>query len=249
MPRALRFLLAGVALVAALVTLAWFDVLPGGWTLRGLVEPHHVREAREQRQRSDARLALFAAENAGLPADTVVFLGSSTIERFALDEAFPGKLCVNRGIGNETAVELFERIPASLPAAEPAAFVLYAGSLDFRRERKPAEVVVERVARCVRRLRELTTEGVPVTLIGLLPERDMDFELRGLLERTNVALSNWAARSGIGFVATDRPPLRTATGSLAESYSADRLHLNAAGYEVLAQWLLADHPVANHLRD
>ena len=42
-------LLTGALLVgSALLTLAWYDVLPGGWTLRGWVVPHYQRQAEAQ---------------------------------------------------------------------------------------------------------------------------------------------------------------------------------------------------------
>ena len=79
-----RYLLLLCLLPGLLLALAWIDVLPGGWRLRGWVTPHPVREAREQAERSAHRLLEFREENATAPAGTTVWLGSSTIERFPL---------------------------------------------------------------------------------------------------------------------------------------------------------------------
>jgi len=232
-----RLVLVALFALVSLLTLSWYDVLPGGWTLRGLVEPHHLREAREQRERSNARLELFASQNTTLPAGSIVFLGSSTIERFPLQRLFPGKPCVNRGIGNETAVELRARLEASLPVRAPAGFVLYAGSLDFRRERQSPETVVGRIKRVVDALRKRYPDA-PITLLGLLSERDIESDLRADLDRTNAAIERYAERAELGFVPMDREPLRASDGSLSESHSADRLHLSDAGYDYVARWLL-----------
>ena len=248
--RAIAWTVATVTLGAVtLGTLAWYEVIPGGWTLRGWVVPHAVRQAHEQAQRSRARLALFRAENPGVPPGSVVFLGSSTIERFPLEERFPGRAVVNRGIGNETATELLGRLDASLPDAPPAAAVLYAGSLDFRREHRPPEVTRRRVGRIVAELRA-RYPGLAIALIGLLPEWDFPPEEVAALARTNAALAGLAAEAGLSFVPTDRPPITTGDGSLARECSADRLHLNGLGYRHLARWIVeAGGPVASLLGD
>lgn len=237
--RLLRWLIGLIACLAAGVGLAWFDYLPGGWTLRGLIEPHHLREAREQAERSRARLAEFDRENDGVPPGTVVFLGSSTIERFPLESAFPGIACLDRGIGNETATELLERLDRSLPDAPQAGAVLYLASLDFRREHQPPEVIRRRAGRVVAELR-LRYPGLPITLLGILPEQDMPAEMVAALAEANDALAALCREQGLSFVPSARPPLALPGGSLAPGYAADRLHLNEAGYRVLTSWLLAE---------
>lgn len=241
-------LLAGIA-ASGLLCLAWYDLIPGGWTLRGWVLPHAVRQAHEQAQRSRERLRLFRGENPHLAPGSIVFLGSSTIERFPLGTEFPGKPAVNRGIGNETATELLARLDASLPAAPPAAAVLYAGSLDFRREHRPPQVTRKRVERIVRELRARFPD-LPLAVVGLLPEWDFpETEVRALAA-TNRALEELAAELGLSFIATDRPPITGPDGSLTRACSADRLHLNSTGYEHLARWILeAEGPVARLLSD
>lgn len=123
----------GVTLIAALV-LAWLDVLPGGWRLRGLVVPHAVREQRERERHFDARLADFAAEGREQTADAVVFIGASTIERCPLASLFPGCRVANRGIASARARELAARLDDVLDDvlghAQPTAIVLQARGPD-----------------------------------------------------------------------------------------------------------------------
>ena len=246
---AARKLAASVAVLAALVGLAWFGVLPGGWTLRGWIEPHAQRAAREQAERSAARLALFAPENRSAEAGSIVFLGSSTIERFPLSEAFPNRPCLNRGIGNETATELFERLDASLPDAPPAAVVLYAASLDFRRENRPPDILCRRVKGIVRHLRR-RVPGSSLALIGLLSEREMPPSRVAALKEANAALEALCSELGVAFVSTYRPPVVDEAGAMTVACTADRLHLNATGYAHLTRWLLEDGgAVAELLRD
>ncbi|MFT5050829.1 MAG: lysophospholipase L1-like esterase [Chlamydiales bacterium] len=231
-------LAAVLALLAMLLgTLAWYEVVPGGWTLRGWILPHAVRQAQEQAQRSRTRLALFATENPSVAPHSIVFLGSSTIERFPLPVLFPDRPVLNRGIGNETATELLRRLDASLPAADPAAAVLYVGSLDFRRERCTPETTRRRVARIVDGLRGRYPD-LPIALIGLLSEWDFPTDRVEALAETNRALADLARDAGLTFIRTDRPPITNRSGHLDRASSVDRLHLGPEGYRHLARWLI-----------
>jgi lysophospholipase L1-like esterase len=224
--------------LSVLLVLSWSDVLPGGWRLHGLVEPHERAERREQARHSAERLRAFAAENPSVAPGSVVFIGSSTIERFPLEACFPGKPCVNRGIGNETAGELLRRLDASLPAAAPAGVVVLTGRADFLAGAE-AEELARGVGRVLDALRE-RLPGTPLALIGLPPERGMAAGESGRLARANAALAALAHERGAAFVDSARPPIADASGALAEECSADRLHLNARGYRELARWIATE---------
>ncbi len=238
-PQLRRALFTAPLLLALALALAWYDVLPGGWRLRGWVQPHEQARAREQARYSAQRVALFAAENGQVAAGAVVFLGSSTIERFPLEELFPAALCLDRGIGSETATELLARLDASLPSAPPAAAVLYVGSMDFRHLGRPPRRVADLAAAVITDLRRRFAD-LPIALVGILPEREMPPEMTERLAATNAALAELCAATGCAFVPTDRPPISAAGGSLAPECAADDLHLNDAGYRALARWLVEE---------
>jgi lysophospholipase L1-like esterase len=228
---------------AALLGLAWFDVLPGGWRLRGWVTPHAVRQAREQAARSAARLAEFAAEVDRAPGSAEVWLGSSTVERFPFESLMPGRIVLNRGIGSESAPELLARLQRSLPASLPRRVFLYAGSIDFRvLERSPAQIarLTGEVIAAVRAFYGQSGEALPCVVIGILPEQDMPEAMVARLAATNGALAELCARDpALEFLDTARPPLTLPNGSLDPAHAADRLHLNQAGYRALADWVRA----------
>ena len=233
-----RTLLLVCLLPLLLLALAWVDVLPGGWRLRGWVTPHPVREAREQAERSARRLLAFEAENAEAPAGATVWLGSSTIERFPLAELMPNTTHLNRGIGGESAGQLLDRLERSLPAARPARLVFYIGSIDHRVHDRSAARVAADARRVVEAALERYGEDPPaVTVIGILPEQDMPSAMVERLARTNAALAALCTAHGWRFVDTARAPLRQEDGSLDPAYAADHLHLNRDGYKVLALWL------------
>ncbi|MEZ6014622.1 MAG: GDSL-type esterase/lipase family protein [Planctomycetota bacterium] len=231
--RVLQRSAAALALAAGALALAWHDVLPGGWTLRGLVRPHAEREAEARAAHRSLRLAEFERE--ALAPSAVVFLGSSTIERFPLAEAFPGATTLNRGIGDEPLAQLIERIPRALPEA-PRAWVVYAGSVDVRRLARPADAVARDAALLLDALAE-RAPSAPVVWLGVLPDRTMAPDVASRVAALNAALEALVTARGGVFVDTHRPPLVNAAGALPIAASVDELHLSEAGYAALARWL------------
>jgi len=232
-----RLLPTAALALALLLGLALTDVLPGGWRLRGWLEPHAVRSARAQAGERARRLLEFARERP--PEGAVLFLGSSTVARWPLAECFPGVPCTDRGVPGESLLELCDRLEPSLPAARPAGAVLYLASIDVRERAHPPERIAEAARWVLAALRERWPE-LPVVLIGVLPERDMSAELGRRLAATNAALAALCAREACTFLPTDRAPITGPGGSLAPELAADRLHLAPAGYRVLSGWLLRE---------
>ena len=237
---ALAVALLGVMLYAGA---AWLDLAPGGWTLRSLFVDPRAEAAAEYREHRDARLAGFRRER--VPPGAVVFLGSSTIERFPLESCFPGRPVLNRGIAQEPFAELQSRWRESVPA-DAAALVLYTASVDLREARAPLERIdagLRELLAALRRERPQTA----LCLLGLLPEREMSADRKAELARWDERLARRANEMDASFVATARAPLAAADGGLAEAFSSDRLHLNAEGYLVLSRWILAEGGRAGEL--
>ena len=228
----------------ALLSLAWSDLLPGGYFLRGLVDANAERGQRELALHALDRLNSFAKENASVAPDAIVFVGSSTIERFPLDECFPGKPCVNRGILSASAPMLEQFADLVAPKIPNESLVVYAGSIDLRQpglaaDAAHADVVAAQVISLVDVLREKHA-GAAIALIGVLPARRMSAAEIQTLARLNARLRDAAHERGIGFVDVARVPITSPAGSLAEDQSADDLHLDRRGYATLARWIVAD---------
>jgi hypothetical protein len=207
--------------------------------MRGWFEPHALGVQRAQARRSARRLPLFLAEASSVEPGAVAFIGSSTMERFPLAACFPGRPCLDRGIGNEAALELLRRLELSLPDVPIAGFVLFTGRVDFVSGTASAPEIRRRVEAVVARLRELQPE-TPIALVGYLPSRDMPPEEVTRLDEANAELMALALERALPFVDTARMPIRDETGSLPEALAADTLHLNMEGYRTLARWILED---------
>ena len=241
MKRRLVGLSLGMALFAALLALAWWDVLPGGWTLRGWVEPHAHREARHRAQHRSERLERFQAERNLAAPGCILLAGSSTIERFPIERWWDPTLVINRGIDDEPCEELLARWAASLPSEPIGGAVLYLGSVDFRRLLASPDVIAECAERVLARLREQDAQ-LPLLVLGILPEQSMPAGWAERLAQTNQRLRETCLRSGVEFLDTNRPPLQLPNGDLNPTYAADRWHLNGEGYGELVGWLGAEHP-------
>ena len=232
--------LAGLA-SGALLAAAWLDLLPGGWSLRSAFEDPAAAGRRASALHVLERLREMHAEAPGAARGALLFLGSSTIERFPLAECFPGKRVLQHGLA-DAPLELLERtLDCTLPSGAPEGVLLYAGSLDLREPREPFEKALERLPRIVQALRVRThAPALPITLLGILPARGEDAAALERLAKANEALRVLAREQKLGFVPTARPPLAAADGTLAPEFSADGRHLNAEGYRILARWIVEE---------
>jgi lysophospholipase L1-like esterase len=246
-PLALRLLsLGGFAAVGTLM-LAWSDHIPSGYSLRKLVEPPNWSFEREVLEHAADRLDRFDRENVLVAPGTIVFLGSSTIERYPLEACFPGKPCANRGIGS-ASVALLQRFADVLvppaPTVSLGGIVLYAGSIDLREPGRASDPDhADAVAASVRTLIEavrMRQPDAPILVVGVLPARTTSGADVAVLARLNAHLREIARDMRAVFVDTARAPLTATDGSLAIDRSADELHLNVRGYAVLSKWIVSD---------
>lgn len=243
-----RALVACFVLALGSAFVLWrIDVLPGWWDLthwgidvEAEAERARVahRDARLNGFRSQAAAAQVAAFESGVDQQRpyIVFLGSSTIEFWDLKASFPGVRAVNRGIGDEPAALLMDRLDVAIDWSAVQGVVVYAASVDFRRLNEPPSEVLGRITRVLDAVQE-RAPGRPILVLGLLSEREIKGTLRQDLTEVNARLKALCAQRNLTFLPTDRAPLTRSDGTLSPAHSADRLHLNADGYQVLSDWI------------
>jgi lysophospholipase L1-like esterase len=208
---------------------------------------------RSQRTLQDwPNLARYRDANSSLAApaageNRVVFMGDSITDNWGrkYGQFFPGKPYVNRGIGGQTTPQMLLRFRPDVVALKPAVVVILAGTNDIAGNTGP--MTLEAIEDNLTSMAELAkANNIRVVLAAVMPVCDY---IRPQTERRPpekiVALNTWikdyAARNR--FVYLDYfTALLDEKQMLRREWTADGLHPNAAGYEVIAP--LAEKAIA-----
>jgi lysophospholipase L1-like esterase len=191
-----------------------------------------------QLQRYHDADAALAAPAAGEPR--VVFFGDSITDIWKLDDSFPGKHYINRGIGGQTTPQMLVRFRQNVIDLHPAVVVILAGTNDIAGN--TGDETLEQVEDDYASFAELSrANGIRVIFSSVTPiNHDNPTALRFFLQRSPqkiLALNNWLKRycSGNGIVYLDYfSALADERGLLKTNLSDDGLHPNAAGFAVMA---------------
>ncbi|MEZ5400546.1 MAG: SGNH/GDSL hydrolase family protein [Bryobacteraceae bacterium] len=208
---------------------------------------HAMLELKERQLRNPDRdnLARYREANATTQPPTpgqtrVVFLGDSITDGWRLNEYFPGKDYINRGISGQTTGQMLGRFQADVAAHKPAAMVLLAGTNDIARG-----VATEAIENNIAMIADLADRhGIKPILASILPVHDYNKERNPLYERspqrppeTIRAINTWLQ----GFCRERKyvyldyfTPTVDERGFLKQDLAEDGLHPNAAGYRSMA---------------
>jgi len=193
-----------------------------------------------------AELSHYRAANARFkpPAqseDRVVFLGDSITEGWNLDEYFPDKPYVNRGIGSQTTSQMLLRFRQDVIALRPRAVVILAGANDIGGNTGP--MLVEDIeANCASMAEIARTNGIRVIFSSLLPppHKCTPSSLCNFVkhppERTltlNRWLKEYSVAGGCDFL-DYFTAMSDDAGFLKRDFSEDGLHPTPAGYQIMA---------------
>jgi lysophospholipase L1-like esterase len=197
------------------------------------------------------------------PANRVVFMGDSITDFWKLDESFPGKPYVNRGISGQTTPQMLVRMYPDVIDLKPAAMVLLAGINDV--SRNTGTSTAEMIEQNIMAMTELAQHhGMKVILCSLLPVSDYPFmRSQGApptpagpgggapprikmteghppsdILKLNAWMKDYAAKVN-AIYADYFAAFVDERGWLKDGYSADGLHPNAEGYKVMTGVLAA----------
>jgi lysophospholipase L1-like esterase len=187
----------------------------------------------------------------------VVFMGDSITDLWRLEEYFPSKAYVNRGIGGQTTPQMLVRMYPDVIDLKPAVMVVLAGTNDIARNTGP--MTSEMIQENIMAMTELAQHhGIKVILCSILPVSDYPF----LKQQAGQAAAAGPGQGAPRVRMTDgRPPadilklnawmkdyaaktnaiyadyfkaVVDEKGWLKDGYSGDGLHPNAEGYRVMA---------------
>jgi len=202
------------------------------------------------------QLARYRDANASLkpPAsgeNRVVFFGDSITDMWSLEDYFPGKPYLNRGIGGQTTPQMLVRFRQDVIDLHPRAVVILVGTNDIAGNTGPMRL--EDIEANYASLAELARANhIAVVFSSVLPvhnytPKSQDFFAQRPPEKV-LALNRWLGDycAANGLVYLDYfTALVDDKGLLKRDLAEDGLHPNVAGYKVMAP--LAEAAIAKAL--
>ena len=186
-------------------------------------------------------LARFREDNMklGMPAagdNRVVFMGDSITEAWKLEDSFPGKPFVNRGISGQTTPQMVLRFRQDVIALQPKVVVILAGINDIAGNTGPETLT--QIEDNIASMAELANaHHIGVVLCSVLPAFDFPWQ-PGMTPAPKVlTLNTWIKAYAVdhGAVYVDyHTPMKDARDGLPATLSHDGVHPTPAGYAVMA---------------
>jgi lysophospholipase L1-like esterase len=185
------------------------------------------------------RDANAALKPPGPGENRVVFFGDSITDIWHLDEYFPGKPYINRGIGGQTTPQMLVRFRQDVIDLHPKAVLILAGTNDIAGNTGPMRL--EDIEADYASLAELArAHDVKVIYASVLPvhnytEKSKDFFAQRSPEKIlelNAWLKNYCVKNGLVYldyfsaVVDDK-------GLMKKDLADDGLHPNAAGFKIM----------------
>ncbi len=170
----------------------------------------------------------------------VVFFGDSITDIWKLDESFPGKHYINRGIGGQTTPQMLVRFRPDVLDLKPTVLVILAGTNDIAGN--TGIETLEQIEGDYATMAELArVHGVRVVFSSVMPINDYNpTALRFFLQRSPakiLALNEWLKKycADNGLIYLDYfSAMVDEHGMLKADLSEDGLHPNAAGFALIA---------------
>ncbi len=173
-------------------------------------------------------------------ATRAVFLGDSITDGWRLNEYFPGKDFLNRGISGQTTGQMLGRFMADVAAHKPSVMLLLGGTNDIARG-----ISTEAIQNNIAMIADLAAaHKIKPVLASILPIHDYNKEQNPSLERspqrppeTIRAINTWLAGfcRERGYLYLDYfTPMVDERGFLKKELADDGLHPNTGGYRIMA---------------
>jgi lysophospholipase L1-like esterase len=191
------------------------------------------------------QLARYRDANAALklPAPSenrVIFFGDSITDIWHLDEYFPGKPYINRGIGGQTTPQMLVRFRQDVIDLHPKVVVVLAGTNDIAGNTGPMRN--EDIEANYASMAELASvHGVAIVFSSVLPvhnytEKAKDFFAQRPQKRIlelNTWLKDYCAKNALVYL-DYFSAMVDEKGMLRRDLADDGLHPNVAGFKIMA---------------
>jgi lysophospholipase L1-like esterase len=197
-----------------------------------------------------ADLGRYREANAHLAAplpgeNRVVFMGDSITDAWHLDEYFPGKPYVNRGIGGQTTPQMLIRFRPDVIDLQPKVVVILAGTNDIAGNTGPMKL--EDVENNYASMADLArAQGIRVVFSSVIPVNNYTPRAELLFAQRppekilelNRWVKDYCAKNG--YIYLDYfSAMVDEKGLLKKDLAQDGLHPNPTGYKIMAPLLQA----------
>jgi lysophospholipase L1-like esterase len=180
-----------------------------------------------------------ADEKLGSPApgeSRVVFMGDSITEGWHLDQSFPGKPYINRGISGQTSPQMLVRFRQDVIDLRPSVVVILAGTNDIAGNTGP--MTVEQTEENIESMADLATANqIKVVLCSITPSYDFPWspglEPAPKIDRVNGWMKEYAASKNYIYV-DYHSAMKDQRDGLPANLSKDGVHPTPAGYAIMA---------------
>jgi acyl-CoA thioesterase-1 len=167
----------------------------------------------------------------------VVFMGDSITIGWHLDQSFPGKPYVNRGISGQTTQQMLVRMFPDVIDLKPAAVIILAGTNDIARNTGPmTPTMIEENLQAMTELAQ--AHGIKVILCSITPIADYgpnkmsEGRPPADILKINSWMKDYAAKAHATY-ADYFSVLMDDKGALKPGISRDGLHPNPDGYKLM----------------
>lgn len=247
-----------------------FFIAISGISVAGQTPSPTPLDANAEKQRADrlqaryndfANLARYHDANSKVAPPSkdeqrVVFMGDSITDGWKLDQYFPGKPFINRGISGQTTPQMLLRFRPDVIDLKPRVVVILAGTNDLAGNTGP--MTLDAIEGNIASMAELArANGINVVLSSVLPVSDYNKDKSGkTIIRTvqrppeqilelNRWMKSFAAERGLVYLDYFTAMVDD-KGFFREELANDGLHPNAKGYEIMKP--LAENAIAAALK-
>jgi lysophospholipase L1-like esterase len=190
------------------------------------------------------RVSVWQETVVNIPDGSIVFIGDSHTEYYALDEYFPEYPVINRGIYGDTTYGVKKRLDESVFSLNPSKVFLLIGANDINKTSDTNEVIAGNIREIITQIKDAVPETkiylqslYPVNRNGKNSNRIDIYKLNNKrISTINLLLESLCHDESIVYIDMFSP-LTDDNGQLREDFTIEGLHLNAAGYGFVTEIL------------
>ncbi|MGE0607958.1 MAG: amidohydrolase family protein [Pirellulales bacterium] len=202
--------------------------------------------AAEEPNRFENEVARFEEQDLAAPPqpDGVLFVGSSSIRRWNLNESFPNEGFLNRGFGGSQMSDAIHFADRIITPYRPRVVVLYEGDNDLAAGKTPEQIAADFKTLCKAIHKQSPTSRL--ICIGIKPS-PLRWALAEQAKAANELIQRYCQHdSRLAYLDIFSPMLGDDGQPRPDLYAEDRLHLSPAGY---ALWTEHLRPLLDAARD